>query len=65
MKSALFFVAIASPLIALAELGDSPLSAVVRKLPGSSLHTRSGIDTFTIPNECQSQCTPIITTLDV
>jgi hypothetical protein len=65
MRSIFFLAAIAAPLIALAEPGDSTLPEVVRRLPGPSLRARSGIDPSTISKECQPQCTAIIKTLDV
>ena len=65
MKSVFFLAALAAPLIALAEPGDSALAEVVRRQPGPHLLARSGIATSSISKECQSQCSPIITTLDV
>ena len=65
MKSIFFLAAIAAPLIALAELGDTVLAEVVRRQTGSRLLARSGIDPSSISEECQSQCSPVITTLDV
>ena len=61
MKSLFFLAAISAPLIAQAEPGEA-----VRGLLGPSLRARSaGIDPSTLSEECQSQCTYIINTLDV
>jgi hypothetical protein len=65
MKSVFFLAALVAPLIALAEPGDSALGEVVRRQPGPNLLARSGIATSSISKECQSQCSPVITTLDV
>ncbi|KAF8264836.1 hypothetical protein EI94DRAFT_1805270 [Lactarius quietus] len=64
MKSIIFLAAIAAPLFALAEPGGSALAEVVHRLRGQNLLARSGIDTSSVSTECQSQCSPIINTLD-
>ncbi|KAF8264837.1 hypothetical protein EI94DRAFT_1702933 [Lactarius quietus] len=64
MKSIFFLAAIAAPLFALAEPGDSALAEVVRRQPGPKLLARSGVDASSIPQACQSQCSSIVNTLD-
>ncbi|KAN0133499.1 hypothetical protein V8E53_008667 [Lactarius tabidus] len=64
MKSVFFLAALVAPIIALAKPGDSALAEVVRRQPGPNLLARSGIATSSISKECQSQCSPVITTLD-
>ena len=65
MKVVFFLAAISVPLLALAEPGDPALAQAVRRQPGSRFYARSGVDPSTVTPECQSVCTPIITTLDV
>ena len=65
MKVVFFLAAISAPLLALAEPGDLALAQAVRRQPGSRFYARSGVDPSTVTPECQSVCTPIITTLDV
>ncbi|KAF8264839.1 hypothetical protein EI94DRAFT_1805272 [Lactarius quietus] len=64
MKSIFFLAAIAAPLFALAEPGDSALAEVVRRQPGPNLLARSGINPALIAQACQSQCSPVIKTLN-
>jgi hypothetical protein len=64
MKSVFFLAAFAAPLLARAS-AEPALAEVVRRQPGSHILARSGIDPSSISPECQSVCTPIITTLDV
>jgi hypothetical protein len=65
MKVVFFLVAISAPLLALAEQGDPALAQAERRQPGSRFHARSGVDPTLVTPDCQSVCTPIITTLDV